>query len=231
MIRCFTNIIEQVFGVVSFHFWLDQKEKFTKNTIILTALITVSFMMRNTSPVGWIPLLGYKVLYEGSLKPFIISGIFVALPLIYGLILLDTKWYSNGNSDELVITSWNFLKMNLIDGLSKFFGTSSIRFYAVEGITIIFGLMFPMLWYSFYFHYKTQKEAHGKSPFLLYYIVFYFLFFSLIPHKEIRFLLPMLPFCFIILGELVYHMFKRYSWWMAVFFKLHLFNECASFFL
>lgn len=90
MIRCFTNIIEQVFGVVSFHFWLDQKEKFTKNTIILTALITVSFMMRNTSPVGWIPLLGYKVLYEGSLKPFIISGIFVALPLIYGLILLDT---------------------------------------------------------------------------------------------------------------------------------------------
>lgn len=131
MIRCFTNIIEQVFGVVSFHFWLDQKEKFTKNTIILTALITVSFMMRNTSPVGWIPLLGYKVLYEGSLKPFIISGIFVALPLIYGLILLDTKWYGNSNKwygnphdDKLVLTSYNFLKMNLLDGLSKFFGTS-----------------------------------------------------------------------------------------------------------
>lgn len=108
--------------------------------------------MRNTSPVGWIPLLGYKVLFQGSLKPFILSAITVALPLIFALIYLDTWWF--GAKDELVLTSWNFLKMNILEGLSKFFGTSPIRYYAVEGIPVIFGIMFPLAWYSIYFHAK-----------------------------------------------------------------------------
>ena len=52
------------------------------NTVILTATISLAFMMRNTSPIGWIPLLAHKVLFNGSLPPFIISAIFVALPII-----------------------------------------------------------------------------------------------------------------------------------------------------
>ena len=132
---------------MAFHFWIDQKNCFTKNTVILTALITVSFMMRNTSPVGWIPLLGYKVLFEGSLCPFLISGIFIALPLIFGLIYVDTLWFEPADG-KLVLTSWNFLSMNLIEGLSVFFGTSPIHYYAGEGITVIFEAMMPVFFSS-----------------------------------------------------------------------------------
>jgi len=106
MIRTFTNSLEQMFSVVSMFFYLEQKDKFTKNTVILTALISISFMVRNTSPVGWLPLLAIKVLREGSLVPFLISGVFVALPILLLLVSIDTYMYG---ADELVITGWNFI--------------------------------------------------------------------------------------------------------------------------
>lgn len=90
MIRTLTNAVEQMFTVVAFSYYIDQKDKFNLNTVLLTALISISFMIRNTSPVGWVPLLGYKVLFEGSLLPFIKSGIFVALPILFVLVYIDT---------------------------------------------------------------------------------------------------------------------------------------------
>ena len=63
------------------------------NTVILTATISLSFMMRNTSPIGWIPLLAIKVLFEGALLPFIIAGIFVAVPIIGFTVYIDTLYY------------------------------------------------------------------------------------------------------------------------------------------
>jgi len=119
MVRTLTNALEQMFTVVAFNYFIDQKNKFNFNTVVLTALITVSFMIRNTSPVGWLPLLGYKVLFEGSLVPFIKSGIFVALPILFFLVWVDTEFYQ---SDKWVFTGYNFLEMNVLLGLSKYFG-------------------------------------------------------------------------------------------------------------
>lgn len=61
LIRTLTNTIEQMFTVVAFYYFLDQGRAFTKSTAVMTGLITTSFMIRNTSPVGWIPLLAIKV--------------------------------------------------------------------------------------------------------------------------------------------------------------------------
>lgn len=106
MARTLTNSLEQTFTTVAFFYYLEQRDKFNKNTIILTALITISFMMRNTSPVGWVPLLAIKVFREGSLVPFLISGLFVALPIIFLCIWIDTVMYGASN---WVVTSYNFL--------------------------------------------------------------------------------------------------------------------------
>lgn len=93
LIRTFTNSLETTFTTVAFYFYLDQKDKLTLNTVILTAFISFSFMIRTTSPVGWIPLLAYKVLFEGSFIPFIKSGILVAIPICCLCIFIDTTLY------------------------------------------------------------------------------------------------------------------------------------------
>lgn len=63
LIRTFTNAIETIFQIIAFYYYLDIKSTFDKSTAIMTALISISFMMRNTSPVGWIPLLILKIIY------------------------------------------------------------------------------------------------------------------------------------------------------------------------
>lgn len=93
--------------------------------------------MRNTSPVGWIPLLLVKIIDEGAFLPFLTSGIFVALPLIFVIVYLDSIYYMGANTSstgtsldtrdeakqfEWTVTGYNFLKINVIDGLSKYFG-------------------------------------------------------------------------------------------------------------
>ena len=151
IIRCFTNGIEQILTTVAFYFYLDQTNKFNRGTVVLTALITVSFMMRNTSPVGWIPLLAIKVLREGSLVPFLISGLTVALPLIALCVYIDTKFY---NSEEWVFTGYNFLEMNVLHGLSKYFGEDPFHYYCGEGIAAIFTLLLPLYYLSHLTHIK-----------------------------------------------------------------------------
>ena len=83
--------------------------------MVLTALISVAFMMRNTSPIGWIPLLAVKVLNEGSLLPFIKSAIVIALPILAGLVYIDTLYYNTvgGGNDKFVITGYNFFIVNV----------------------------------------------------------------------------------------------------------------------
>ena len=74
-------------------------------------------MMRNTSPVGWIPLLLLKIVQNQSFKAFIISGFLVAIPIAAICIGLDTLYFGG---DKVTITSYNFMNVNLVEGLSKY---------------------------------------------------------------------------------------------------------------
>jgi hypothetical protein len=100
-IRCFTNTLEKIFTVIAYYFYMEQKDKFGANTVIFTALLTLGFMMRNTSPVGWVPLLMIKIVRDGSFLPFLMSGILVAIPLIFATIYLDSVYYMNANTSGL----------------------------------------------------------------------------------------------------------------------------------
>jgi phosphatidylinositol glycan class B len=145
IIRCFTNSLEQIFSVIAFYFYIDQDHRFTLNTVVLTALISLAFMMRNTSPIGWIPLLAHKVIYNGALFPFVLSGIFVALPILGLCVYVDTAYYGG---DEWVLTGLNFLKVNLVGGLSKYFGTDPWYFYLIAWSPAIYTALYPISLYA-----------------------------------------------------------------------------------
>ena len=106
-------------------------------------------MMRNTSPVGWLPLLAIKVIREGSLLPFIVSGLFVALPIIFGCVWMDTVVYG---SDKWVFTGYNFLEMNIIHGLSKYFGEDGPFYYLIAAAPSIFVILVPVAILSVFTH-------------------------------------------------------------------------------
>ena len=103
--RCFTNSIEQILSVIALYFFLKQGSTFTANTVFLTALITIAFIMRNTSIVGWIPLLAIKVLREGALIPFIMSALTVAIPSMALMFYIDSLYYGDKSGQSQAITS------------------------------------------------------------------------------------------------------------------------------
>jgi hypothetical protein len=152
MIRTGTNAVEQFFNCLSFYFYLDQKDKFTAKTAILTALISTSFMIRNTSPVGWIPLLAHKVIFDGSFMPFLKAGIIIALPVIALCVYVDTVMYQ---SDTWVFTSYNFLEMNILHGLSKYFGEDPWWWYWICILPLDLHIIYPFLPFAIGGHLRT----------------------------------------------------------------------------
>ena len=114
-------------------------------TVLLTALITIAFIGRNTSIVGWIPLLAIKVLREGALPAFLLSAITVAIPCMATMVYIDTVYYGG---DEWVMTSLNFLKVNVLENLSQYFGEDPWFWYVHAYNPEIFTILCPFALYA-----------------------------------------------------------------------------------
>ena len=163
-------------------------------------------MMRNTAPIAWPPLLLYKVIYERSLKSFLIAGFTVFLPIIAISVGLDTFYYGSGEGGYPVFTSLNFLKVNVVEGLSKYFGTDPIHAYLTGYMIHYLTVAYPFVLISMgVYGYDTvlikKAKINKEPPFILIFTVLYVGVFSLIKHKEARFILPIIPFCFFMLGH------------------------------
>jgi len=63
MHRLFSTSYETVLALISLNYFLEISEKFDKNVIMVILLQSISFVIRNTSPMGWIFILLFKA-YE-----------------------------------------------------------------------------------------------------------------------------------------------------------------------
>lgn len=166
--------------------------------------------MRNTSPIGWPPVLAIKILRDKSFIPFIIAGITIFIPTVGLCVLIDSFYY--GLKDFPVLTSYNFMQANLTEGLSKYFGTEPVLFYLIAVLPLIFTVAYPSVLASFVVYPKEQISkwrAGGEPPYMFFLTAFYLLVFSLIAHKEPRFLLPIVPFCALMCGYFITGIIKK----------------------
>lgn len=51
-------------------------------------------MIRNTSAISWIPILLIKAIKDRAFCNMVISVVFVALPVLAGIVFLDTYFYN-----------------------------------------------------------------------------------------------------------------------------------------
>ena len=213
-------------SIIGFDFYLRVNNKLSKDTMIFCALVTIQFMMRNTSPIGWIPLLFIKVFRDGAFVPFLISAICVAVPIIFLSTLLDSYYYSPEGQFEWTITGKNFLVVNVVEGLSKYFGDHPTWQYLFVYGPAMFTVAYPLIVYSVYF-YTRETLQKNQSPEIMYYTIFYFVIFSLIPHKEKRFLLPIFAFAVLALGYLLVRKAKSWRSKILCFVWTSVIVECS----
>jgi phosphatidylinositol glycan class B len=179
------------------------------NVALFVGALTISFTVRNTSVIGWPLLLAIKVLKDGAFLPFLLAGILVFFPLLGLSTVLDSLYY--GWENFPVVTALNFLRINVSDGLANYFGTEPWHYYLTFVIPQYFIVAAPFVCFAFVLYTRDMLITRREVPHISILIATYVTVFSLIKHKEVRFLLPIIPVCSLLVGYFSHSIIKRPS--------------------
>lgn len=152
MHRLFTCSYEAILGVISLNYFMDMTTAFDKNLVMVVILQSISFVIRNTSPIGWVVILLYKACYTNGGSPnaktefwkmirnYILSFFVIFLPIFALSIWLDSKFYGS-----FTVVPYNFINVNVFEGLSQTFGADPPDKYISLEIPARFNIFFPVL--------------------------------------------------------------------------------------
>jgi len=145
IIRCFANSVESTIHLVVFYYFYDITSRFDKNLTIVAFALALATSIRNTSIIGWIPLLLVKMFQKGAIIPFIMTGVLVALPTLGLVVMMDSIYYG-----QFTVTAFNFFKVNVFKNLSAEFGVHKPLTYFNEFLPEALGWQYLLLVISAY---------------------------------------------------------------------------------
>jgi phosphatidylinositol glycan class B len=163
-------------------FIVDENLKFIWIAGLLSAI-------RPTAVIIWIPLSIYHLLItKYKIYSLIITRYIPIALIIFALsTLLDSLTHGS-----LVVTPYEFLKFNIFQDVGSWYGSQPWYWYLSAGFPAVLGIQFvPFIMATLVI--IKNKDAHVNELALLGTIVFALTVYSLLPHKEFRFLLPLLP--------------------------------------
>jgi phosphatidylinositol glycan class B len=164
------------------------KDSINRNTVT-GILLGLSFVFRFQMAVAIFGLLLWLIIIrKAPLKNimYLLSGI---IAVVIAGTAIDVWFYGN-----FVFTPWNYFKINIIHDIASHFGVAPWFFYLREilirpvfitGIIMLLSMLILLL--------------YDYKHILLWCLVPFLLIHSLIPHKELRFLFPMVNFVPLIL--------------------------------
>ncbi len=186
-----------------FFFWavLAYLRKEMRQPLVLGLLLGMSFLFRFQIAFA---ILGFGLWVLIVRKDSFLSVVKMALGffVILGLgALLDTWFYGN-----FVFTPWNYFYSNIVEDVASSFGTSPIDFYFSRTLfepTLPIGLLISVS--MIFLLVKNWKSMY------LWIIIPYLFFHSIVPHKEYRFMFPMVYFVVPLVWE-AYGYLKKRKW-------------------
>ena len=158
-----------------------------KDSAFLHFIVTVGIAtaLRVTSILYWIPVICLCTL---SSKARAIRTFVIGLVCLAVLTVLDSLFYG-----ELTCTPLQFLLFNVFQGQSAIFGTHPFTWYLTHGLFILLGPLYPILLQSVVVGLSEGQRLQSKKAILSLSVLWTILAYSLLPHKEVRFLYPILP--------------------------------------
>ncbi|CAK7900712.1 GPI mannosyltransferase 3 [[Candida] anglica] len=187
--RSFSNNLEMVLTTVALSYWPWNYNYNLWDTLIACSFGIVSCIVRPTNAVLWLCLgssLVWNTKRQHILKLIIsISALLVAILAVN--VVVDYLYYG-----KITVPLWNFLEFNIVKSLSIFYGVAPWHFYILQGVP-----MMTLTYLPFLLHYAVKLEGYKTVAGFTSVIVL--LAFSMISHKEIRFIYPLQPLflCFI----------------------------------
>ncbi|KAL0601139.1 GPI mannosyltransferase 3 [Plecturocebus cupreus] len=97
------------------------------------------------------------------------------------------------------LVQFNFLKFNVLQNLGTFYGSHPWHWYFSQGFPVILGTHLPFFIHGCFL-------APKRYQILLVTVLWTLLVYSMLSHKEFRFIYPVLPFCMVFCGYSLTHL-------------------------
>jgi GPI mannosyltransferase 3 len=147
---------------------------------LIGLFLGLGFLVRFQTALLMVGFLAYLVFVQKKHVGYLMKIMLTFLLILFVGILLD-RWYYG----EWTITSWNYLNNTILEDSGLGFGTSSGFFYLLKLIQLpTYFIGVPLVLSIILLLFKTPKNIYIWS------IVPFILVHSIIPHKEERFMFP-----------------------------------------
>ena len=183
--RALSNSVEAALcSVVAFIWPRNRREWRVSKWISALSVLGLACLIRVSAIQMFLPASLLLFLYV----PNPLEVILPALPLMAAVmafgIAIDSYFYG-----EFTVSWWNFFDWNVVKNISSYFGVEPFYYYFNTLWKVLLTTSLPLAIFG-----VSNSLANWKSvfPFIVF-VLPYFLFSSLQPHKEDRFLLPILP--------------------------------------
>ncbi|XP_061521372.1 GPI mannosyltransferase 3-like [Phycodurus eques] len=192
--RTISNSVEATIACLALSYFPLPTSK-THSSKKYLSLVALAFIVRPTALIVWLPLLIYHFWQdENKLRLVVDNYIPIGASAIVISTIIDSVFF-----EKWIFVQFNFLKINVVHSVADFYGTHPWHWYLIQGFPVVMGSHLP-----FFVH--GCSLAFGRYRILLVAIAWTIGIYSLLPHKEFRFIYPLLPFCMVFCGVSVANM-------------------------
>ena len=97
----------------------------------------------------------YELDFFHLMKLYIVGFFVIFLPIFATSVALDSWYYGS-----LTIVPWNFIKINVFEGLSKDFGADPVLKYVAQELPARFNIYFPCILLGLLWHKKVKGSKN-----------------------------------------------------------------------
>jgi phosphatidylinositol glycan class B len=182
--------MEMVFTVLALNFWPSLQQQRVGSLIryrIALLLAYIACIMRPTNALIWLFLGLHLIVTHRQRIAIVFNAAIIGTIVLAANAWLDTRLYHSSN---WIFTPLTFFQINVVNSISLFYGVHTWHWYLTQGLPVIFTTMLPMIGYGLYSMPPSIKQRMRPYLMMTAWIV---IVYSLLPHKEFRFLFPVVP--------------------------------------
>ncbi|XP_012971538.1 GPI mannosyltransferase 3 [Mesocricetus auratus] len=192
--RTLSNTMETALTATALFYYPLEGSR-SMNSVKYSFLVALACIVRPTALIPWVPLL-FRHFYQEQRKLHLVLHHLLPVGFItFSLSLIIDRIFFG----QWTLVQFNFLKFNVLQNLGTFYGSHPWHWYFSQGFPVVLGTHLP-----FFIHgcFLAPRRLH----ILLLTVLWTLLVYSMLGHKEFRFIYPVLPFCMVFCGYSLAHL-------------------------
>lgn len=199
--RTFSNSTETVLTTIAFAHWPWNANMISlKHYSISLVVASISCILRPTNALIW-AFLGTFLVFKArshALRAKIVLITLAIMTLSLGANFAIDYWYYG----EVAFPLIEFIRFNVVQSLSHFYGVSPFHYYVSQGLPILLIAYLPLV---------GTELVRSRMSVIVWLIGFVVATYSLLSHKEVRFIYPIIPLLHLLVAKALLRLpsFKR----------------------